>query len=126
MLETVDYVLMDLKHYDSAAHLAGTGIGNAQILQNACFLRSSGVPFLIRIPVIPGFNDDRKDAEGFAHLLTDLDIREVELLPFHQLGQHKYSLLNMPYEYASARQPDREKLTAYGAVLEAYGIEVKL
>lgn len=126
MLETVDYVLMDLKHWDSAAHKAGTGVENGQILKNLQLLQNSGVPFLIRIPVIPGFNDDLKAAEGFAKLLQKMQIPQVELLPFHQLGQHKYSLLNMPYEYGAVGQLDRAELADYRAVLESYGIEVKL
>ena len=126
MLETVDYVLLDLKHWDSAAHLAGTGLGNEQIIKNLRLLQNSGVPFLIRIPVIPGFNDDLKAAEGFGKILREMQIPRVELLPFHQLGQHKYSLLNLPYEYKDAPQLREEDLTGYRAVLEGCGIEVKL
>ena len=126
MLETVDYVLMDLKHWDSAAHKVGTGVENGQILKNLQLLQNSGVPFLIRIPVIPGFNDDLKAAEGFGKILREMQIPRVELLPFHQLGQHKYSLLNMPYEYGAVGQLDRAELAGYRAVLESCGIEVKL
>lgn len=126
MLERVDYVLMDLKHHDSAAHKAGTGVGNDQILKNLQRLKDSGVPFLLRIPVIPGFNDDLKTAEGFGEILQKMRIPRVELLPFHQLGQHKYSLLNLPYEYKDAPQLREEELTGYRAVLEGCGIEVKL
>lgn len=125
MLKTVDYVLMDLKHYDHDAHLAGTGIGNEQILRNLQLLKNSSLPFLIRIPVIPGFNNDLKDAEKFAELLTALDIREVELLPFHQLGQHKYSLLNMDYAYADCKQLQTEDLAQYREVFTHRNITVK-
>ena len=125
-LKTVDYVLMDLKHYDSAAHLAGTGMDNTQILKNLECLQRSGVPFLVRIPVIPGFNDTQADAEGFAKRLTDLGIYTAELLPFHQLGQHKYELLDMDYAYAACKQLHREDLMPFREVLIRYGMDVKV
>lgn len=126
MLETVDYVLMDLKHYSSAAHLEGTGIDNSRSLNNLKLLRNSGVPFLIRIPVIPGFNDRMEDAEGFAKLLRQLGILQVELLPFHQLGQHKYSLLNMDYGYKDKKPLHAEDLRQYREIFDRYGIDVKV
>ena len=126
VVRNTDYVLMDLKHYDSTAHQAGTGIGNQQILANLRFLRDCGVPYLVRIPVIPAFNDRLEDAAAFAELLKELDIHQVELLPFHQLGQHKYSLLGMDYSYEDCRQLYREELAAYRDVFTRCGIEVKL
>ena len=117
---------MDLKHYDSTAHLAGTGMDNSRILNNLQLLRNSGVPFLIRIPVIPGFNDKEEDAEGFAKLLQQLGILKVELLPFHQLGQHKYSLLNMNYGYEDKKPLHTEDLKQYRGVFSRYGIDVKI
>ena len=126
MLCWTDYVLMDLKHYDGQAHMAGTEMDNRQILENMKILRDSGVPFLIRIPVIPGFNNGTEAAEAFGKLLKRLDIAQVELLPFHQLGQHKYALLNMDYGYADCKQLHREDLTPYREVLERYGVDVKV
>ena len=125
-LKKTDYVLMDLKHYDSAAHKAGTGVGNEQILENIRFLKNSGVPFLIRIPVIPKFNDRLEDAVGFAQLLEEMEICEVELLPFHQLGQHKYELLDMEYAFDGYEQLHAEDLTKFRQQLEQYGISVKV
>lgn len=125
MLCWTDYVLMDLKHYDSQAHMVGTGVDNRQILENVQILRDSDLPFLIRIPVIPGFNDRVEDAEAFGKLLKRLDISQVELLPFHQLGQHKYAQLHMDYDYADCSQLHHEDLTQYREVLEHYDLEVK-
>lgn len=124
-LKKTDYVLMDLKHYDSAAHKAGTGVDNGQILENMRFLKNSGIPFLVRIPVIPKFNDRLEDAVGFARLLEELEICEVELLPFHQLGQHKYELLDMEYSFDGCEPLHVEDLTKFRQQLEQHGIKVK-
>lgn len=126
MLEEVDYVLMDLKHYDSAAHREGTGQGNEQILANLKILRDSGVPYLVRIPVIPGFNDRIADATAFARLLQNLAIKEVQLLPFHRLGCHKYELLGQSYDYADTPSMQPEDLKDYSWEFARMGIEVIL
>lgn len=124
-LKKTDYVLMDLKHYDSAAHKAGTGVDNRQILENMRFLKNSGIPFLIRIPVIPKYNDRLEDADGFARLLEELGICEVELLPFHQLGQHKYELLDREYSFDGYEQLRTEDLIKFQQRLAQHGIKVK-
>lgn len=126
MLEEVDYVLMDLKHYDSAAHREGTGQGNEQVLANLKILRDSGVPYLVRIPVIPGFNDKTTDAAAFARLLQNLAIKEVQLLPFHRLGCHKYELLGQSYDYADTPSMQPEDLKDYSREFARMGIEVIL
>lgn len=126
MLEEVDYVLMDLKHYDSAAHREGTGQGNEQILANLKILRDSGVPYLVRIPVIPGFNNKNEDGEEFARLLKGMGIFKVQLLPFHRLGCHKYELLGQSYDYADTPSMQPEDLKDYSREFARMGIEVIL
>lgn len=126
MVREMDYVLMDLKHYDSAAHRAGTGLGNEQVLGNLRILRDSGVPFLVRIPVIPEFNDKVEDAEAFARLLKEMDILHVQLLPFHRLGCHKYELLGLPYDYSDTPSMQAEELKDYSREFSRIGIEVIL
>ena len=124
LLKEVDYVMMDLKHYDSAAHRAGTRRGNEQVLANLRILRDSGVPYLVRIPVIPGFNDSLEDAAAFARLLKEMDIMQVQLLPFHRLGCHKYELLGLAYDYADTPSMQAEELEDYSQVFIRLGIEV--
>ena len=126
MLEEVDYVLMDLKHYDTAAHRAGTGLGNEQVLANLQLLQKSGIPFLVRIPVIPGFNDSLLDAKSFAEQLKEMGIFRVQLLPFHRLGCHKYEVLGLRYDYADIPTMQRSELEDYSREFARMGIEVIL
>ena len=123
-LEEADYVLMDLKHYDSDAHRRGTGLGNEQILENLRLLRDSSVPFLVRIPVIPGFNDRIADGMAFARLLKELEIKQVQLLPFHRLGCHKYDLLGISYDYTDTPSMQAAELEDYSREFTRMGIEV--
>ena len=125
-LREVDYVHIDLKHCDSARHRAGTGMGNEQILENICAVRDSGLPYLVRIPVIPGYNDALADAEGFARLLTSIGISRVQLLPFHQLGERKYSLLGREYAHAGQAQLHTEDLKQYQQIMLRHGLDAQL
>ena len=125
-LKEIDYVFVDLKHYNSARHLEGTGIGNEQVIENIRALVESGLEYCVRIPVIPGYNDAPADALGFAGLLGSLGVRKVQLLPFHQLGERKYSLLDMDYAYAEISQLHSQDLQAYLEILTRQGIDARL
>lgn len=125
-LKEIDYVFMDLKHYDDARHREGTGIGNGKIIANLRSLIASGLDYTVRIPVIPNYNDAIADAHGFASLLKELGAAHVQLLPFHQLGERKYQLLHRDYAYAGKPQLHREDLQNYRNIFMQYGIEAQL
>lgn len=124
-LQEVDYVFVDLKHYDSVRHRSATGLGNEQILQNIGILCHSGVESMVRIPVIPGFNAAPEDALGFAQCLKAKGVQKVQLLPFHQMGERKYSLLERDYAYAGVAQLHPEDLEEYRQIMCAQGLDVR-
>lgn len=125
LLRALDYVFVDFKHHDSARHRAGTGVGNEFVLENIRRAAESGKPFTVRIPVIPGYNDGLDDAGAFAAALLKLGVRRVQLLPFHQLGERKYSLLGREYAYSGRSQLHREDLETYRAAFEARGVRAE-
>ena len=122
-LALVDEVIMDIKHHDGQRHLALTGAPLERILTNLRAAIASGKDLLVRIPVVPGYNDSAADAEGFARLLRREGVRRVELLPFHQLGEKKYELLNMPYALKDVPPLHAADLSSFRAALEHDGIE---
>lgn len=118
-----DLLLFDVKQSDSEKHKRGTGAGNEQILRNLCWARERGLNILPRIPVIPGFNDSLEDAQSMAVLLTDIGLTQVQLLPFHQMGERKYELLNRDYKFAGVKTLHPEDLTAYRQIFLNKGID---
>ncbi len=84
-----DLVLYDLKCADDARHRAATGSGNADILANLRALAEAGATLWLRVPVVAGFNDDDVNAAATARLASELGVRRVSLLPYHELGTHK-------------------------------------
>ena len=105
----LDYVIMDLKLMDGEKHRHYTGFDNEPVLRNLEYLKQSGQAFRIRIPVIPGVNDDRENYERTAAALAgarNLDV--VELLPYHVTAGAKYSMVGMEYspEFDEGQEPE--------------------
>jgi pyruvate formate lyase activating enzyme len=89
LLEYTDFVLYDIKHWDSARHQRGTGSGNEIILENARRIAKSK-PMKVRVPLIPGFNDSEHDIRSIANFVASLPNQiEMELLAYNPLGEGK-------------------------------------
>lgn len=121
--DRLDLFLFDVKHYTSAAHLSGTGVPNEKILNNLSYLIQAKKDFLCRIPVIPGFNASLEDAQGFCDLFNRLGVKRVQLLPFHQMGEKKYSMLDRDYKYQQIKALHPEDLQAYAKTFHQNGID---
>lgn len=113
VIEPLDLLLFDMKHWDADTHLEGTGVSNELPLANLRIAIESGKEVLPRIPVIPGFNDSEEDALMFSMNLKSLRIPRCQLLPFHQFGENKYDLLSRDYAYRTAAALHREDLESY-------------
>ncbi len=99
ILNELDYVIMDIKHSDDTLHRRYTKVSNQKILKNLEQLKTSGKPFRIRIPVIPGVNDTDMNFRGTAQLLDNAEnLETVELLPYHQTAGAKYEMVGMEYK----------------------------
>jgi pyruvate formate lyase activating enzyme len=93
LLEDIDLVLYDIKHWDSGRHQRGTGFGNEIILENARRIAESK-PMKVRVPLIPGFNDSEHDIKSIATFVASLPHQiEMELLTYNPLGEGKYERL---------------------------------
>ena len=85
-----DIILYDVKCASESLHKEGTGVSNRLILENLRRLSESFKgDIIVRIPIIPGFNTDRAELKKIAGLLQDLNIKQIELLPYHRMGEHK-------------------------------------
>lgn len=121
ILDELDYVLMDIKLADPAAHERWTGRDNGLILHNLETLKESGIPFTIRIPVIPGVNDSDRNFEDTAALLMGArTLKKVELLPYHKTAGAKYGMVER--EYRPGFREDQEP-HINTEIFERYGIK---
>jgi pyruvate formate lyase activating enzyme len=88
-VEAADLVLFDLKHPDPEAHRHFTGASNERVMSNLAFLARCGRPFVARVPVIPGCNNSPETLLALARLATASNAAELNLLPYHPLGESK-------------------------------------
>lgn len=98
-LPHLDYVLLDIKHMNSAKHKEFTTQPNERILENAVKIANSGqVDLTIRVPVIPTFNNTVEEISAIGEFAQSLKgVERLHLLPYHRLGQGKYDGLNREY-----------------------------
>ncbi len=124
MVNSVNLVIMDLKCMDANKHKRFTKVDNTLILQHARMLVEGQTPFIIRLPLIPGVNDNLENMRATAALLAGAKaLLRVEMLPYHQTAGAKYIQAGMRYE------PDfdvNEPPKAFTAPFEQSGIPVKI
>ena len=112
ILPYLDTYLMDIKHTNVAKHKEFTGKANDLMLENAKKIAESGLTNLvIRVPVVPGFNDRADEIEGIARFAAGLKgVKKIHLLPYHRLGQDKYEGLGREYLMGDVLPPTNEKM----------------
>lgn len=98
LISEMDLVMFDIKHTDPRLHKLYTGVDNTLIRRNLDLLKQSGVPFVARIPVIPGVNDTQENLTQTASWLENApNLVSVELLPYNRSAGAKYKSVGMTY-----------------------------
>jgi pyruvate formate lyase activating enzyme len=124
--ENVDLFFYDLKVMDSEKHRHFTGMTNDVILQNLRMLAERGSAVVVRVPVIPGVNDDTDNVDALSGFLMPLGLREVDLLPYHRFGSDKYRRLHLPYGMEGVVPPSDEQIEALAVRLRRDGFTVRV
>lgn len=120
LLPHVDHFLMDIKHIDSAKHEKFTGKPNEKILANARYIAENARHLVIRVPVVPTFNDTPSEISAIARFASSLpNVRELHLLPYHRLGQDKYTGLGRRYLLDGIAPPTNEHMASLFKVARA-------
>ncbi|MGY0613642.1 glycyl-radical enzyme activating protein [Vibrio sp. FJH11] len=117
----IDLALVDIKAINPHVHKEGTGVDNRIILEN--ILRISFITkVIVRVPVIPGFNDNEEEIQAigeFAQLMSNVDT--IHLLPYHNFGENKYSLLGRIYPMGNTESNPDEKIEQLKRKVESMG-----
>jgi len=121
VLESTDLVLLDLKIMDPEQHRRVIGIPLPPILEHIQEIARTGLPIIIRVPVVPGYTDGPANLRAIADFARTLPgLCQVELLAFHQLGRPKYRQLGKPYPLPELKPPsDDDMLRAKQVFLDA-------
>lgn len=123
----VDLFMYDLKLMDSQKHQRVTGVPNERILENLSWLAEHHPKVIVRVPVIPGINDEEENLHQIGDFVASLkQVLELHLLPYHKAGVDKYQRLGLTYLLPDIQAPDHERMEQIAGILEQYGLKVKI
>lgn len=129
LLPHLNMVLYDVKQMDGALHRAYTGVDNGLILENLKKLcaKEQRVEVVVRMPVIPGYSDQREHFRALSRFLTGMErVPRVEVLPYNPLAESKYPRLGMAYQPGRLDETDGNSPEALCSLLEEAGIEARV
>jgi pyruvate formate lyase activating enzyme len=122
-----DLFLYDLKHMDPEIHYRYTRVPNEIILTNLKCLIRQGARIIIRLPLIPGINNDSENIERTGAFLSSLaGVNQVNILPYHPTAEAKYKNLGVNYKAAGIERPPRDQLESIARQLEKYDLQVNI
>lgn len=128
VLDLVDLFQIDLKHTSTARHRALTGAGNERILANVAFLLERRAPLELRMPLVPGANDEPENLDGVGAFLAAHGVGALRLVPYHRLYLDKYAALGREAPLAATQPPSaasieraRRQLARHGVLAELEG-----
>ncbi len=118
-----DLFLYDIKHADPATHAEWSGAPNGRILENLAALAAVHDEIWVRVPVVPGVNDDAVNLRQTAALAASLPgVRRVSLLPYHGLGEGKRQRAGASRTPFTAASPGAERMREITTIFEAAGL----
>ena len=122
LIDLVDLILYDVKTFNAKLHKELTGVDNKIILENLFQLSKMNKELIIRLIVVPTVNDQKDDFINRLEFINKLPnpVKQVDILPYHNLGAGKYEALGIPYplKEISIDNPDN--------IAEFYDLSVKM
>lgn len=125
----LDFVFLDIKSISNPKHLQWIGSHNTLILNNARLISSLskiyGFRYIIRTPVIPGFNDSNEEVEAIVDFIkTEVpNATGIELLPYHKLGQGKYLTLGEKYTLYDIEPISQSRIAELEKIIEKHDLK---
>jgi pyruvate formate lyase activating enzyme len=124
VVEKCDLVYYDLKLMNPAMHLLHTGVDNSQILNNLRLLSTMNIPYVIRVPLIPGLTDTYENLAAIAQIAQHLTgLVRVDLLPYNQAAGGKYPALGKKF---GPTYDETQPVHADLRIFESAGVQVRI
>jgi pyruvate formate lyase activating enzyme len=118
----VDLFLFDIKCLDEQKHRYFTAVSNQLILSNFKILANTGKDIFVRIPVIPGFNDNPEEILRISNFVKEnSSVRRIDLLPYHAMAKEKYRRLDLKYPLEEKNEIDPGFIESMKIELEQEG-----
>lgn len=125
IISLTDIFLYDLKTVDSDKFSQYVGMGFDKVMDNLERVAETAKRVIIRIPVIPGVNDDAESISRMTEVLQRFPrIKEVSLLPFHRTGADKYRRLGRQWQMGDTHNLSQEDLLPLNGRFAAAGFQL--
>ncbi|WP_332447529.1 pyruvate formate-lyase-activating protein [Sphaerochaeta sp.] len=125
VLDAADLILLDIKSLDDKQCFSLTGMGNAHTLATLAYCQATKKPVWLRHVLVPGWTLQKERLEDLASFLEGFDcIEQVELLPYHRLGQYKWEQLKLQYTLKDVPEPSEEDLRMARSIFEEHHLKV--
>jgi len=122
-LKAIDLVLLDIKCWDEERHRQLVGAEVGPVLDFARRLAARKRPIWLRYVLVPGLTDHPMDVEHLAEFAAGLgNVERVDVLPFHQMGAHKWKQLAMEYKLQDTEPPPKALVDLVCAQVRAAGL----
>jgi pyruvate formate lyase activating enzyme len=125
LLPFIDVIICDMKTFDRELHIKGTGAHNDRIIENLIKLSQDAKELWVRIPIVPGYNDNNLDLCQIAAFLKTILPSCVELMPFHQMAKSKYESLSLPYAAAMLTPLSEDEIARFTKLFSTYRLNIK-
>jgi len=125
VLDVADLVLLDIKQMDNKKHIDLTHVSNKYTLDFANYLAAQNQPVYLRYVVVPGYTDCLEDAHTLGKFIQPMkNIEKIEMLPYHELGKHKWTAMGEIYPLDGVHPPSRDTMQAIKEILLQYNDNV--
>ena len=126
LLDQTDLVMLDIKHMNDDIHIPLTHVSNKYCLEFARYLAQKGKTMWIRYVVVRGWSDDDAGAHALGAFIRDElggKVEKLEMLPYHELGKHKWIAMGEKYELEGVHPPKKEVMEHLKEILVSYGVK---
>lgn len=122
----VDLFLFDIKETNSRRHAEFTGVPSELIHANLRKLHDAGVKIIVRLPMIPGINDNEEHFAGIAKLSSAMpNLLGFEIMTYHPLGTSKTSRFGLTENrLVGKKSPPKEVVAGWISQLRTLGVKV--
>lgn len=122
-----DLFLFDLKLMDEPRHKELTGASNQLILENLQRLVNQGKQIVVRLPIIPGLNNQPENiAETRSYLQSLGSILKVDILPYHRIASDKYRRMQNEYKLEAIPTPTDTEMESIASQFRSDGFTVTI
>jgi pyruvate formate lyase activating enzyme len=122
LIQRCKMVYLDLKLIDSELHRQYTGVDNGLILRNLDLLSEQAIPFVIRVPLVPGVTDTDENLLAIAKIARGRSgLERVDLLPYNKAAGGKYASVGRVF---SPPYDENKPLNINTSFFKEMGVEV--